>query len=865
MDSKDSTSIFPILLWNRTWSFTQDEREIAHDVAVYDGEIYVVGSGWNGENQNDGFLLKYDRSGNLIWNKTWGGNIDEWLVGIAVYNRELYVMGSMENESQWNESNSDVLLLKYDLSGNLLWWKKLPGDDSRESATDLAVYNNEIYVVGVWVYPDDEPSGAWRGTRLWKYDFSGNLLWYSDVLDEGLVGLDIEIDDENGDIFIGGSGEEGRSAFLAKYNANWQLSWYQTWVVSDYSGYVGFMGGPRSIAVYNKEIYISGSRYAGGDGEPNFNSFFFKYNSSGAMLWNKTWSGGLEFGSDIAVDASGIYVIGVEYTDVTPPKTFLLKYDHVLNILWNATWSDDGENDCLFEMWESVAVYEGEIYLVGYTTLWGDEDACSSEDALLLAYKEYNLPIPVISSPLNNSVYLNTDLIHFEGSYSLDLESTDLTFYWYSNLSGYIGTGMELKSTLPAGEHLITLFVNYFYLNVSASVNITVEENLKPIPIISSPKDGEIYLTTDKIDFDASKSTDPNGRDISVYWLSNISGYIGDSKKFKVSLPIGEHKILLKVSDSYFTVEASVNIKVKIPNRKPNIDFYSPSTYIKVIETENLTFSVVVRDPDEDFLRYSWYLNGKLANLNNNYFVLATDYESAGFYEIKVIVSDSILNVSHIWYLTVIDKNRLPVLSIDDKTAYEGKEFKLDVIASDPDKDLLEFSDNTNLFDIDPHNGTIQFTPDYNSSGIYLIKISVTDGKEKAYEWMKLKIINVNRKPKAVISSPSQCSIFLSKSKIYFNGSSSYDLDMDNLSYRWFSNIDGELSDKESFYINLSRGVHVIELEVSDGMENDTISIIVVVNKVVEKGYLPGFEFFAIILGLIVICGIGLREGARSK
>ncbi|UCE73405.1 MAG: S8 family serine peptidase [Methanomassiliicoccales archaeon] len=74
--------------------------------------------------------------------------------------------------------------------------------------------------------------------------------------------------------------------------------------------------------------------------------------------------------------------------------------------------------------------------------------------------------------------------------------------------------------------------------------------NPRPISIIDSPQNGDIYLSTDTIQFEGSSSYDPDGDVITHLWSSNITGEIGNTVYFTSTLAAGQHTITLQVSDS---------------------------------------------------------------------------------------------------------------------------------------------------------------------------------------------------------------------------------------------------------------------------------------------------------------------------
>ncbi len=84
-------------------------------------------------------------------------------------------------------------------------------------------------------------------------------------------------------------------------------------------------------------------------------------------------------------------------------------------------------------------------------------------------------PIAVISTPRNNAVFNITNMIFFDAANSSDPDNDLLYFYWHSNVSGALGNSRQFNTTLPAGHHVITLFVNDgLYHTVNVSINIYV-------------------------------------------------------------------------------------------------------------------------------------------------------------------------------------------------------------------------------------------------------------------------------------------------------------------------------------------------------------------------------------------------------
>jgi hypothetical protein len=95
-----------------------------------DGNVYVVGytksysvtMGVPGA-----FLLKYDETGNLIFQRTWGGTRGDFAYGVAVdLTENVYVTGYTYSFGP-NILGSSFFILKYDSSGELIVQKTYGG------------------------------------------------------------------------------------------------------------------------------------------------------------------------------------------------------------------------------------------------------------------------------------------------------------------------------------------------------------------------------------------------------------------------------------------------------------------------------------------------------------------------------------------------------------------------------------------------------------------------------------------------------------------------------------------------------------------------------------------------------------------
>jgi hypothetical protein len=188
----------------------------------------------------------------------------------------------------------------------------------------------------------------------------------------------------------------------------------------------------------------------------------------------------------------------------------------------------------------------------------------------------------------------------------------------------------------------------------------------------------------------------------------------------------GPHTIWLAVHDHPF---ASAKLKV---NRDPVI---APVKDQSLRQDRDFILQVNASDPDGDSL--NWSIDNPLFNISSisnrsaQISFLPTN-EDVGVHRANITVQDP-MNRSDTRRInfTVNNVNDPPVLTkIPSLSATQYKELRYQAEASDPDLkwgDLLTFSDNTDLFDIDAKTGEFYFTPIEEQVGKYSIKITVMD------------------------------------------------------------------------------------------------------------------------------------------
>jgi hypothetical protein len=205
-------------LWQKTVAldFTQFGSALKQ---TSDGGFIVAGQTASGSYLYDLWVVKFDSSGAVLWQKKYGGDERDYAQDIIQTSDGGYiVVGSTES---FGAGDEDAWILKLGGTGDVHWQKSIGGTiDDRFNAIQPTI--DGAYIIA----GETESFGVWGNEDTWlvKIDGSGNLLWqktYGDIRDE--TGRSIE-QLLNGTFLVAGQtrsfGNGGRQAFLLKLDQN---------------------------------------------------------------------------------------------------------------------------------------------------------------------------------------------------------------------------------------------------------------------------------------------------------------------------------------------------------------------------------------------------------------------------------------------------------------------------------------------------------------------------------------------------------------------------------------------------------------------------------------------------------------------
>ncbi|MEO6709615.1 MAG: hypothetical protein ABI054_12125, partial [Planctomycetota bacterium] len=171
------------LVWSRDYDSPQAQADWGYRAATDSaGNVIVVGRSLNPSvgvppmpPTEDAITLKYDSAGTLLWDRRFDhiGGADQARDVLVATDASVYTIGY---SSGYVSSNyvTDMVVLKYDASGTLLWTRVFDGPGASADIPRRACFDAQgnVIVAGYSYNAQANADGA-----VLAYDPAGNLLW----------------------------------------------------------------------------------------------------------------------------------------------------------------------------------------------------------------------------------------------------------------------------------------------------------------------------------------------------------------------------------------------------------------------------------------------------------------------------------------------------------------------------------------------------------------------------------------------------------------------------------------------------------------------------------------------------------------
>lgn len=308
----------------------------------------------------DFWVTKFTKTGNLIWEKNYGGSSIDFPRSIAsTFDGGFILLGytySLDIDVTANHGGSDIWVIKIDSLGNIEWEESVGG-----SATDFGISivqtSDSTYIFTGSSYsadgdiPEHIGSTDFADLIVGKMDSLGNLLWlkvYGWFDDDG--GADI-IETADGDFLVCGitvvEGDDVWDYYLLKLDADGNFLWEKNYGGSGYDYAKALIETPDKNIIITGECWSQDGDVEGHHGSDYSDMWTIMVDSVGNIIWQNSLGGsGADIGNDMIYCSDGTVVIaGISTTqndgDVTghiaPPlysNQWIVKLDSNGLIKW---------------------------------------------------------------------------------------------------------------------------------------------------------------------------------------------------------------------------------------------------------------------------------------------------------------------------------------------------------------------------------------------------------------------------------------------------------------------------------------------------------------------------------------------------
>jgi preprotein translocase subunit Sss1 len=437
------------LIWWTTSNFGYDDS--AQSVAVDSTGIYVVGYAEAPGNRYWRIEKRSLNDGSLIWATTTDPSSgDDYAYSVAIDSTGIYIVG---NDRSLGPINYQWRIEKRSIStGELIWATTTNPSNSVDSAQSVAVDSTGIYVVGYDYAPGNY---QWRIEKRNLND--GSLIW--SVTSNPSSGSDVAYSvavDSTGIYVV------GIDRSLGTFNSQWRIEkrnlndgsliWSVTSNPSSGDDYA------YSVAVDSTGIYVVGIDYSPGNYQWRIEK---RSTSTGALIWSVTSnpSSGGDYAYSVAVDSTGIYVVGIDYSPGNSQWRIEKRNLNDGSLIWSVTSNPSSGDDYA----QSVAVDSTGIYVVGDDRIPGDREWRIEKR------RKYDENKPLFTVTSNNNVLRKLDVIGTALIRGSEANTTGL----YVNEYGYVGIGTNNPSNLIEVKDLIKFLGSNTFLGYQSGYSNT--------------------------------------------------------------------------------------------------------------------------------------------------------------------------------------------------------------------------------------------------------------------------------------------------------------------------------------------------------------------------------------------------------
>ncbi|HJW30791.1 MAG TPA: hypothetical protein VJ508_16265, partial [Saprospiraceae bacterium] len=286
------------MLWNKTYGGPLNE--VCGDMSQTSDGGYVLSgntASFGAAGGMDVYLVRVDASGNMLWNKTYGGSGSEYALTVIQTADSGFAMIGYTNS--FGAGNNDIYVIKTDAAGNMQW-NKTYGGPNADMGYGLVQTSDGAYIFSG--YTSSFGAGL-QDFWLFRVDASGNMLWNKTYGGTGSdYGYGVVQTSDGGYAMTGRTTSfGGDNAYLVRTDASGNMLWNKTYGEPNFTQ---FWRGLHLIQTADGGFAIVGTTYANGQ-----DILLIKTDTAGNLQWNKTYGGSnADMGYGLVQTSDGAYI-----------------------------------------------------------------------------------------------------------------------------------------------------------------------------------------------------------------------------------------------------------------------------------------------------------------------------------------------------------------------------------------------------------------------------------------------------------------------------------------------------------------------------------------------------------------------------
>jgi len=322
---------------NRTNSY-----DTLNSVVLDQTDIVAVGSSNFKHSQTNEYIkgatkakiMKLDTSGKLIFEKVYNSKRSSTFTSLLVIEDGYIVVGSMAGDQENRNGKQLGLIAKYDKNGELLWEKVYESSGNVQFSKIQRIADGYI-VVGSSVVSNPKEDTIDGGALIFKYDFEGNLVWqkFHGNQTKARFNSFVVVDSA---IYAVGKNEDDLG-ILVRCSLDGNIEWEKSYTYTDEAGFSDIVAKNQSLFVVGSKKILPNSIENEERKTSNTDALLLKYNLSGDIEFEKVFGGSNQDGYvSLTTNRNYLFVVGYSnsldsglkiFTDGKKKTGILIKYD----------------------------------------------------------------------------------------------------------------------------------------------------------------------------------------------------------------------------------------------------------------------------------------------------------------------------------------------------------------------------------------------------------------------------------------------------------------------------------------------------------------------------------------------------------